>query len=104
MFRQRIIHDCCAVFVFFVLSLLSTFSFSEAAMASSGFSVSAVQGNIVNGKLDISRGDKVSLVVKSGGLVVNAGSVRFVSSKKRVASVSPTGVVRAKKRENCANA
>lgn len=98
MFRQRIIHDCCAVFVFFVFSLLSTFSFSEAALASSGFSVSAVQGNIVNGKLDISRGDKVSLVVKSGGLVVNAGSVRFVSSKKRVASVSPTGVVRAKKK------
>ena len=97
MIRQRI-HKYYAFFIFLVFSVLLFLARPEPAFASPGFSVSAVQSNISKGTMKISKGDKVNLVVSSGGRNVNAASVKFKSSRKKVASVSRSGVIKAKKK------
>lgn len=96
MSRNRI-HGYYAVIALFIFSVFFIFTGSYVTSASTGFSISALQGNIVHGELTISKGDKVNLVISSGGRAVNSG-VFFKSSRKKVATVSKTGVIKAKKK------
>ena len=99
MSRNRI-HGHYAVIALFIFSVFFIFTGSYVTSASTGFSISALQGNIVHGELTISKGDKVNLVISSGGRAVNSG-VFFKSSRKKVATVSKTGVIKAKKKGSC---
>ena len=96
MFRQRI-HNYYVIAAFLVLSVLFILARPDPAFAA-GFTVSAGQGNISGGKLNVSKGDTVNLVLMSGGRAVNTAGAKFKSSKKKVASVNSAGVIKAKKK------
>ena len=72
MFRQRQrIHNRFMVFALFVFCLIGALALPRPVSAADGLTVEAVQGNISGHRLKMSKGDKVTLVVKSGGAVVS---------------------------------
>lgn len=97
MFRQRI-QSLYVILSLLVLSFLFFFVVPETSFAATAFTVSARQGNIENGKLTVSKGDKVQLVIHSGGRSVSAAGASYKSSKKKVVSVSRSGEIKAKKK------